>query len=89
MIAKLIPTGISVAIGLSKKELLDILEKDKYNKTPLYERLEKISQVSNVDYDGLFGPYVYMDISINRKIPKKVERKILGTISRYLQLKSK
>ena len=53
----------SIEVGI--EGLLALLERDKnYSKPSVCEMLEKIDGVWKVEYDGHFGPYVYLSVDV-------------------------
>ena len=53
------------AIEVGVKGLLDIIERDKDYSTPcVAEELEKLDGVWKVQYDGHFGPFVYLTVDV-------------------------
>jgi hypothetical protein len=77
--------SVNYCISLSKKEMLTVLSKDEEvtdHTHSLSELLSKISGVSKVDYDGLYGAFVF--VTVNREDDsKKTWLKIVGVISDY------
>ena len=54
-----------VIVGYSltlEKEFVKILDKDDISRKPLYEQLLEIDGVSEVEYDGEYGPEIYINL---------------------------
>lgn len=53
------------SIEMAEDVFLDMLNRDKnYSETPYVDRLMKIDGVSKVEYDGHFGPYVFLTVDV-------------------------
>lgn len=50
-------------LEVSVQNLLDIMRKDMDTEKPLYRQLIDIDGVSDIDYDGHFGPHIYLTVS--------------------------
>ena len=77
--------SIKYAIGLEDKTVLDIAIKDMNVKAgeTLWEILGKIDGVRDVDYDGHFGNYIYIEIDEDNNTPATWEL-IYNLINNYL-----
>ena len=58
------PNAIKFDIEVTKEELSKILDLDNEVDVPLYQELEKIEGVSEIDYDGHFGPYIFLTVDL-------------------------
>ena len=54
---------ISISVDLMK----EILERDKKEKISLCEKIEGLEEVLRVNYDGHFGPYIFVTISVGEE----------------------
>lgn len=76
---------VGYSLTLEKESLVKILDKDEKMKAkPLYEQLLEIDGVSEVEYDGHYGPQIYINLD-----PKydysSTWAAIYGTIEDYLK----
>jgi len=56
-------TEIQYALSLDAPTLLKILDKDTISEESLHEHLDKIEAIRDIDYNGHFGPYIYLKLS--------------------------
>lgn len=78
---RVISTNYSIDVPV--KELLTIMVKDGEVEHPLYMLLIEIDGISDVDYNGHFGPHIYITLDIgydNEDVWKAVHE----TIENYL-----
>ena len=59
---KITATTINYQIDIQRKSLVRILNEDRCVPSPLYERLMKVPGIEKVDYDGHFGPYIFVEL---------------------------
>ena len=55
-------THILYTIEVTDKDILKVLEYDERNNPGLFEQLDNIEGVDNTDYNGFFGPNIYLSI---------------------------
>jgi multidrug efflux pump subunit AcrB len=83
------PTSIHFNIEINKNDLLAILERDKteernrnWNDT-LFNKLDRIDGVIDVNYDGHFGPNIHLRMDLNRSMRDTAED-VKKTIKEYI-----
>ena len=79
-------TKISYSIPITEDQLDKIVEKDRERQDgekALYELLDKLEDVWDVDYDGHFGLYIYLAFS---REPTEEQVSAVETIMNYLEL---
>ena len=76
-------TSTSYVLDIPPQKLIGIMRKDSGCDTPLYTRLGNIRGVFDIDYDGHFGPHIYLSVEIENDGPETWHM-IYGTIENYL-----
>ena len=71
------------ALDISVEKLLAIMDKDREAEDPLYMLLIGIDGVADVDYDGHFGPHIYVTLYIEYE-NEDMWKSIYETIENYL-----
>jgi hypothetical protein len=56
------PQETRYSIELTVDQFLDIEARDTHEDTPLYETLDKLYGVHDTDYNGHFGPSIFLTI---------------------------
>lgn len=71
-------TKISYAVEMSKDDFRSIMDYDdesfEKDYPSLFDMLLKIEGIEEVEYDGHFGPYLYLDISADASIEAVKQR---------------
>lgn len=77
---------IKYRVEITTKEMLKVLDKDLERdlKDTLYYQLQDLRYVITVDYDGHFGPYVFIEIAVIDDTNENW-REILSIIENYLK----
>lgn len=82
--------AIGYCIDIPEKDFSKHLmgdERDSFgNRKPLYEKLGELDGVADVDYDGHFGPYVFLTIEKEHDTAE-TKRKIREIIKKHLSMK--
>jgi len=56
--------SISYALDIPVKKLIEIMDKDSSRYVPLYIVLENIKGVFSIEYNGHFGPHIFLSVEI-------------------------
>ncbi len=67
------PTSISYSIELDKDTFAKYLLNEDYENTLFSKLLDYVKHIESVDYDGHFGPYVFVEINLSSNLPKTLE----------------
>ena len=76
-------TEYAVAVGVETFRVMTNSPKERDGNAELYDQLNKIPGVSNIEYNGHFGPAIYFRLDFDEDKPKR-RRQILATIDTYL-----
>ena len=78
--------SIKYTITLKDRALLDIMNRDRDTfgeERELWEIIEKIDGVQNIDYDGHLGNYIYIEVDTEHDI-KTTWKLIYDSINSYV-----
>jgi hypothetical protein len=84
------PTSIHFNIEITKDALLKILEKDKEFENErkwaytLFNKLDRIDGVIDVNYDGHFGPNIHLRMDLDRSM-RDIAEDVKQTIKEFLE----
>ena len=70
---------------MKKEDFLKIMEKDNEGGDSLYYKLEQITGLFSIDYDGHFGPAIYYSVFAehdNGKTANLIEKTVLDHIGK-------
>jgi len=79
--------SIKYCVGMTIAEMLKVIDKDVErfdNEEQLYDRLVALDYIVKVEYNGMFGPYVFLEIAYEDDTSKNW-REILGIIENYIK----
>ena len=76
-------TEIQYAFQLSVDNFIAVERKDNEVDHPLHERLETLDSVVKIEYNGHFGPFIF--VNIDPKNPQRTLIKIADMIEQYVE----
>ena len=63
------------SLDIPTKKLIEIMRKDGNCDAPLYIRLGNIKGVYDIDYDGHFGPHIFLSVEIEHDELQGIEHR--------------
>jgi hypothetical protein len=73
---------IQYALQLSVDNFIKVERKDNEVDHPLYQRLEMLQNVTKVDYNGHFGPFIF--VNVNPSDPGETTDAVKDMIEQYV-----
>jgi hypothetical protein len=83
---KTYPVTIRFCVELTDKQMLSILKKDDIRLITtgsLFHHLSQIENISDVDYDGMFGAAIWYTVEVEN-ISEALHQQVRDTIKKYI-----